>query len=49
MREVRALIDELSSNGGKDILKRLGFPNQTRLDLSKLIVGGHSFGGMTSI
>ncbi len=27
----------------------LGFPNQVKLNLDKLIAGGHSFGGMTGI
>lgn len=46
--EVSALIDELEKSNTimRDVL---GFPQQVKLDFSKLIIGGHSFGGITAI
>lgn len=46
-REVTDLIDDLYK---PDFLqKTLGFPEGVELDLDKLILGGHSFGGCTAI
>ena len=45
--EVIGLIDDMHE---EDFLQtRLGFSSHARLDMSKLIVGGHSFGGITAI
>lgn len=51
VNEVRALIDELFNEETREILlrKKLGFPEGINLDMSKLVVTGHSFGGMTAI
>ena len=48
---MRAFIDELYDEYQREALLRvkLQFPQGVNLDLSKLIVCGHSFGGMTSI
>ena len=48
---MRALIDELFNEDIRDniIRKKLGFPDGVTLDISKLIIAGHSFGGMTAI
>ena len=43
------MIDEMSENNGKTTLKKLGFPDGIEIDIKKLIIGGHSFGGMTAI
>ena len=43
-----ALIDEIYDQ--KRLLHNvLNFPQDSRMDLSKLICGGHSFGGLTAI
>lgn len=45
--EVKSLIDDIHK---PDFLQKyLGFNCITRLDLSRLVVGGHSFGGMTAL
>ena len=45
--EVKGLIDDMHE---EDFLQsRLGFSAQATLDLSKIIVGGHSFGGVTAM
>ena len=49
VQEIIKLIDELHENNGKALLQKLGFPSTVKIDLSKLIVGGHSFGGMTAV
>lgn len=45
VQEVRSLIDEIFS---KDFPSKIGMPD-VRIDTDKLIIGGHSFGGMTAI
>ncbi len=46
-KEVKELIDDLHK---PDFLQdALGFSKDVRIDLSRLIVGGHSFGGMTAL
>lgn len=47
--EVIAFIDQLHENNGKTMTAKLGFPSSVSLDLSNLIVSGHSFGGGTVI
>lgn len=47
--EIKALIDELYQDQGASILERIGFPRTLKLDLERLIISGHSFGGMTAI
>lgn len=47
IKETKALIDELSKDSGKPLLSKIGFPSTYSLDLSKLSVAGHSYGGMT--
>jgi pimeloyl-ACP methyl ester carboxylesterase len=49
--EARALIEELADEyTRRDILRvKLRFPEGVNLDMSKLIMTGHSFGGMTAI
>ena len=49
VEEVTALIDEMYQDQGASLLKRLGFPDTLRLDMEKLVLGGHSFGGMTAV
>lgn len=48
---MKALIDELSNEDSREQIMRmkLRFPEGVVLDMSKLIVSGHSFGGMTAI
>lgn len=47
MKEVKQLIDDLEYD---DFLQAtLGFGQSARLNLNKLVLGGHSFGGMTAI
>lgn len=46
VREVRSLIDEISH---PNFMQKIGFPEGVSLNLDKLIVSGHSFGGMTAI
>ena len=47
IQEINDLVDELQET---DYLqKKLGFASGVRMDLEKLIVGGHSFGGMTAL
>jgi pimeloyl-ACP methyl ester carboxylesterase len=41
------LIDELQNP--KFLQDKLGFPSNFTLNLNKLIVGGHSFGGVSAI
>lgn len=48
-REIKALIDEISRESGRALLSRIGFSPSFELDLSKLTISGHSFGGMTAI
>jgi hypothetical protein len=43
---VRAFIDEISH---PNFMQRAGFPEGITLNLEKLIMSGHSFGGMTAI
>ena len=46
-REVKNLIDDLQN---PDFLQNvLNFPSGAKMDFSKLILGGHSFGGLTAI
>jgi predicted dienelactone hydrolase len=47
--EVKALIDEMVEDRGARLLSRLGFKSQINVDLDRLIISGHSFGGMTAI
>lgn len=47
IKETKALIDEISKDNGRHLLSKLGFPTTSSLDLSKLAVAGHSYGGMT--
>ena len=51
MREVRSLIDEISDKHSQLhlLVEKLKFPQGLALNLDKLIVAGHSFGGMTAI
>jgi predicted dienelactone hydrolase len=49
VQEVKALIDEMFEGKGAQLLSRLGFKSQINLDLDRLIISGHSFGGMTAI
>ena len=49
VQEVKALIDEMIEGKGTALLSRLGFKSQINLDLDRLIISGHSFGGMTAI
>jgi dienelactone hydrolase len=51
VKELRALIDELCDDEKREeiIKKKLRFPDGTTIDMSKLILSGHSFGGMTAI
>ena len=44
--EVKNLIDEICQNNF--LQTRFNFPDYVKLDLEKLIVGGHSFGGATA-
>ena len=44
---MKNLIDEIFSIGY--IQKRLGFSEKVEIDLTKFILGGHSFGGLTAI
>ena len=46
VREVRAFIDEISD---PSFMEKAGFPEGVTLNLDKLIMSGHSFGGMTAI
>jgi predicted dienelactone hydrolase len=48
---MRTLIDELSEDAEREAILRvkLRFPASVTIDLSKLIVCGHSFGGMTAL
>jgi hypothetical protein len=46
VREVRAFIDEIIQ---PNFMQRSGFPDGVSLNLDKLIMSGHSFGGMTAI
>ncbi|TNV79108.1 hypothetical protein FGO68_gene4215 [Halteria grandinella] len=46
VKEVRALIDEIFES---DFLEKRGFPKSVKIDKEKLVIGGHSFGGMTAI
>jgi len=48
---MRALIDELTNLESREVImrKKLRFGSGISLDLSSLIVAGHSFGGMTAI
>jgi hypothetical protein len=48
-KEVKQFIDEISSDSGSSLLRRLGFPSNVTLDMDKLILSGHSFGGMTAV
>jgi dienelactone hydrolase len=44
---VRNLIDDITK---PDFCQSfLGFPSQVKLDVDRLIVGGHSFGGLTAL
>ena len=45
--EVQHLIDDLYQD--KFLQETLDFDQESSLDLTKLVVGGHSFGGMTAI
>jgi pimeloyl-ACP methyl ester carboxylesterase len=51
VREVRALIDELSDEKIRENILRMKmrFPPGVTLNMSKLIVCGHSFGGITAL
>ena len=49
INNVTDFIDELSEDQQDFCQTRLMFPEGVSLDMSKLIVNGHSFGGMTSI
>lgn len=49
INETKALIDELAKDSGRQILTKMGFPATCTLDLSKLTIGGHSYGGMTAL
>ena len=51
VNEVRALIDELTEEQSKEsiIRNKLNFPEGLSIDMNKMIVCGHSFGGMTVI
>ena len=40
------MLDEIYDN---ILTKTLNFPNTSHLDLNKLVISGHSFGGMTAI
>ena len=46
---MKALIDELHDNNGANLFKRLGIKEPINLDNDRLIISGHSFGGMTAI
>ena len=49
MYEVRSLIDDMQNNQAR-FLRKIGFNDgDFSLDMEKLVVGGHSFGGMTAI
>lgn len=45
---LRILVDELHSNHNF-LQKRLGFPKGVKLDLEKLVMAGHSFGGSSAL
>ena len=48
-KEVISLIDDLFENNGATLLRKLFMGPQINLDLDRLIISGHSFGGMTAI
>ena len=41
------LIDEISEPGF--LQKKFGFPSSTSMQIDKLVIGGHSFGGLTAL
>lgn len=47
LKEVQQLIEDISDP--KYPQKLLGFPDGVTIDMEKLVLGGHSFGGMTAI
>lgn len=47
--EITSLIDELYVDSGNEILKRIGFGDSFTFDLDRLVMAGHSFGGMTAV
>lgn len=47
-QEIIALIDEIEDYDTLVNMK-LQFPSEVKLDISRFVTGGHSFGAMTSI